>query len=89
MEELFVDFASVVALLIEAAAVVIVAYGSLEAFGRLVWMVVTPSATHGERKALTPQFTRVDNRGAVMDAAFAPDRGIARAFWRRWRGQFK
>jgi uncharacterized membrane protein len=56
MEELFVDVASVVALLIEAAAVVIVAYGSLEAFGRLVWMVVTPGATHGERKALWRRF---------------------------------
>jgi hypothetical protein len=30
-----------------------------------------------------------DNRGAEVDAAFAPDSGIARAFWRRWRGQFK
>jgi hypothetical protein len=38
---------------------------------------------------LTPQFTCVDNRGAVVDVAFAPDSGIARAFWRRWRGQFK
>jgi hypothetical protein len=36
---------------------------------------------------LTPQFTCVDNRDAVVDAAFAPDSGIARAFWRRWRGQ--
>jgi uncharacterized membrane protein len=56
MEELFVNFASVVALLVEGAAVAIVAYGALEAFVKLVWIVVRPGATHGERKALWRRF---------------------------------
>src|SRR5262245_14843204 len=56
MEELFVNIARVVALLVEAAAVLIVAYGSGEAFVRLLWVVVTPGATHGERKAIWRRF---------------------------------
>src|SRR5262245_36646567 len=52
MEELIASFSSVVALLIEAAAVLIVAFGSLEAFGKLLWIVATPGATHGERKTV-------------------------------------
>ena len=56
MEELFVTIARVIALLVEAAAVLIVAYGSAEAFARLVWVAVTPGATHGERKAIWRRF---------------------------------
>src|SRR5262245_29673665 len=56
MEELFITVARVAALLVEAAAVIIVAYGSAEAFVKLLWIVVTPGATHGERKALWRRF---------------------------------
>jgi uncharacterized membrane protein len=56
MEELFVNIARVIALLVEAAAVLIVAYGSAEAFARLLWVIVTPGATHGERKAIWRRF---------------------------------
>ena len=56
MEELFVTIARVIALLVEAAAVLIVAYGSVEAFARLVWVAVTPGATHGERRAIWRRF---------------------------------
>ena len=56
MEELFVNIARVAALLVEAAAVVIVAYGSAEAFVKLLWVVVRPGATHGERKAIWRRF---------------------------------
>ena len=56
MEELFVHIARTASLLVEMAAVVIVSFGALEAFGKLVWMMVTPSTTHGERKALWRRF---------------------------------
>lgn len=56
MEELFVNIARVVALLVEAAAITIVAYGSAEAFAKLLRVVVTPGATHGERKAIWRRF---------------------------------
>jgi uncharacterized membrane protein len=52
MEELVARFAEGVKLLIEAAAVLIVAYGSIEALLKVVWVVVTPKATHGERKQI-------------------------------------
>jgi uncharacterized membrane protein len=56
MEELFVRFAHVVGLLVEAAAVLVVAYGSLDAFVRLVRAGGTPATTHGERKAVWRRF---------------------------------
>jgi len=56
MEELFARGAHIASTLVEAAAVLIVFYGALESFGRLLWIVVTPSATHGERKALWRRF---------------------------------
>ena len=56
MEELFASFARVVGLLIEAAAVLIVSFGSLEAFVKLLWVVATPGTTHGERKAIWRRF---------------------------------
>jgi uncharacterized membrane protein len=56
MEELIVNFARTAKLLVEAAAVVIVSYGALEAFIRLLWIIFTPKASHGERKALWRRF---------------------------------
>ena len=56
MEELVVGFARGAALLIEAAAVVIVTYGAVEAFVRLLTIMVRPGATHGERKAVWRRF---------------------------------
>jgi uncharacterized membrane protein len=56
MDELLVNSARVIALLIDAAAVVIVGYGSLEAFGRLLWIGAIPRTTHGERKAVWRRF---------------------------------
>src|SRR6185436_18116062 len=56
MEELFVRFAHTASLLVELAAVLIVSYGALESFARLLWIVVTPGTTHGERKALWRRF---------------------------------
>lgn len=52
MEEAFVRFAEFAEALAEAAAVVVVTFGVLEAFLRLLWIAVTPRATHGERKAV-------------------------------------
>src|SRR5262245_17885174 len=52
MEELVARGARVAAALVEAGAVVIVAFGSLEAFLKLVRIVARPSASHGERKAI-------------------------------------
>jgi uncharacterized membrane protein len=56
MEELFIQFAEIAELLSEAAAVIVVTFGSLEAFLKLLWIVATPGATHGERKAIWRRF---------------------------------
>ena len=56
MEELLGGFARVTSQLSEAAAVIIIAGASLEAFLRLLWMVATVGATHGERKAIWQRF---------------------------------
>src|SRR6516165_7197929 len=56
MEELFARAAHAAAALVEAGAVAIVAFGSLEAFLKLVRIVARPSATHGERKAIWRRF---------------------------------
>ena len=56
MEDLFVRVAHVASLLVEAAAVLIVTFGAAEAFVKIVWIVATPAATHGERKAIWRRF---------------------------------
>ena len=56
MEESIIWFARVTALLVGAAAVVIAAYGSAEAFLKLLPLAVRPQATHGERKAIWRRF---------------------------------
>jgi uncharacterized membrane protein len=56
MEELLVQFARIAKSLSETAAVLVVTYGSAEAFVRLIWIGVTPGATHGERKAIWRRF---------------------------------
>ena len=52
MEELFARIAHVAATLIEGAAVLIVTYGSLEAFIKLLPVVARPDTTHGARKVI-------------------------------------
>jgi len=56
MADLFLDLARVAGLLVDAAAIVIVTYGSIEAVAMLARIVATPSATHGERKAVWRRF---------------------------------
>ena len=56
MEELFERFARDAGLLVEAVAVLVVAFAALDAFFRLLWIVATPGATHGERKAIWRRF---------------------------------
>jgi uncharacterized membrane protein len=56
MEELFAQVARTASLLVEAAAVIIVSYGALESFVKLLWIVATPKTSHGERKALWRRF---------------------------------
>jgi len=56
MEELFVRFAHFAKMLSEAAAVIVVTFGSVEAFLKLTWVAVTPKATHGERKEIWRRF---------------------------------
>lgn len=56
MEELFVQAAHGIGTFIEAAAVLIVAFGSLEAFVKLLWVMATPRATHGQRKQIWRRF---------------------------------
>ena len=52
MEELFVRLAHAASHFVDGAAVLTVLFGALEAFVKLLWVVVTPRVTHGERKAI-------------------------------------
>src|SRR5262245_57678042 len=56
MEELFTSFARTAGLLIEAAAVIVVAFGAAEAFIGLVRVILRPPSTHGARKAVWRRF---------------------------------
>src|SRR4029453_16174946 len=52
LEEMFDHVARVAGSFIEAAAVLIVTFGSLEAFVKLVPVMLKPKASHGQRKAI-------------------------------------
>ena len=56
MEELFLNFARVAIAVAEGAAIVIVAFGSVEAIVMLARIMVTPGATRGERKEVWRRF---------------------------------
>jgi len=56
MEEFFIHVARVAGLFIEGTAVLVVVFGSLEAFIKLLWVIATPGTTHGERKAIWRRF---------------------------------
>jgi uncharacterized membrane protein len=56
MEGLFLRFAQAAEGFAEAAAVIVVTFGALEAFLKLLWIGLTPRATHGERKAIWRRF---------------------------------
>ena len=56
MEELFIAAARSAAHLIEAAAVLVVTFGSLEALLKLVVVMARPNASHGMRKAIWRRF---------------------------------
>jgi uncharacterized membrane protein len=52
MEEFLGQFARITGSLVEAAAVLTVVFGSLEAFVKLLGLAARPRASHGERKAI-------------------------------------
>ena len=52
MEEMLRSLSIYIALAVETVAVLIVAYGSAEAFLQLVAVILRPRTSHGERKAL-------------------------------------
>jgi uncharacterized membrane protein len=56
VEELFIRGAELAARWVEAAAVVVVAFGAAEAFVNLMALVARPAATHGARKAIWRRF---------------------------------
>ena len=56
MEELLIQVARVAEMFSDAAAVIVVTFGSVEAFGKLLRIAVTPKVTHGERKAVWRRF---------------------------------
>ena len=56
MEELLARFAGTASMLVEAAAVLVVTFGSVEAFVRLLRVVATPGTTHGDRKTIWRRF---------------------------------
>jgi uncharacterized membrane protein len=56
VEEFLVLAAGAAALLIEAAAVLVVTFGSLEALLKLLLVMVRPTASHGMRKAIWRRF---------------------------------
>jgi uncharacterized membrane protein len=56
IEEYFVQFARVAAMLVEGAAVLTVAFGALDAFVRMLPVAVSLRATQGERHAIWRRF---------------------------------
>ena len=56
MESIFAAFADRASLLVEAAAVLIVVFGSAEAFVRIVWITWARTATHGQGKEIWRRF---------------------------------
>ncbi|HVH25486.1 MAG TPA: DUF1622 domain-containing protein [Vicinamibacterales bacterium] len=56
VEDIFVQVARVCGQLVEMAAVLVVTFGSAEAFIRLLSVILPPGATHGERKAIWRRF---------------------------------
>jgi uncharacterized membrane protein len=56
VEEIFVRFAEAVSLLVGGAAVLIVAFGSLQAFVQIVRLVAARGGAHVARKAIWRQF---------------------------------
>ncbi len=56
MEEAFHAASREISVLIEGMAVIVVAYGALEAFVRLLGLIPRPSATHGFRKEIWRRF---------------------------------
>ena len=56
MEELLIRAARAAVLLIEAAAVLVVSFGSLEALFKLLVVMARPGASHGVRKAIWRRF---------------------------------
>jgi uncharacterized membrane protein len=56
MEELFQELASYLALGMEAAAVLVIAFGAGEAFVRLLGLLTGKAPTHGQRKEVWRRF---------------------------------
>jgi len=56
VEELFIQAARAAVLVIEAAAVLVVTFGSLEALFKLLVVMARPSTSHGMRKAIWRRF---------------------------------
>jgi uncharacterized membrane protein len=56
VEELFIRSAETAARFVEAAAVLVIAFGAAEAFVKLVPLFLKPSAPHGARKAIWRRF---------------------------------
>ena len=56
MEEFFIQAARAAELVIVAAAVLVVSFGSLEALFKLLVVMATPGASHGMRKAIWRRF---------------------------------
>ena len=56
MEELFQQFAQGAGLLVEGCAVLVVTYGALEAFARLLGLAIRPAVGHGARKEIWRRF---------------------------------
>ena len=56
MEEILFGLAGIAEWLAEGAAVIVVAYGTIEAFVKLLRIGVRPAATHGERKVVWRRF---------------------------------
>ena len=56
MEEFLIQFANGAGMFAEAAAVIVVTFGALEAFLKLLWIGVTPKTSHGARKVVWRRF---------------------------------
>jgi uncharacterized membrane protein len=82
VEELLDRFARVASELSEAAAVIVIAGASLEAFLRLLWMIATVGATHGQRKAIWQRFAMWLLLGLEFELAADIIRSVVSPSWR-------
>jgi len=82
VEDFLGGLARVTSQLSEIAAVIVIAGASLEAVVRLLWMIATVGATHGQRKAIWQRFGMWLLLGLEFELAADIIRSVVSPTWR-------